>query len=302
MGRLAAALLVLVAAARAAAAQELEPRAYSASPVGATFLIGSYTRSTGSILFDPTLPITDVRATVEGAVLGAGRSFGLFGKTTSVAVAIPYAWADLTGRVGGNAASASRVGPADIRIRLAANLLGNPAMTTREFARARRKTILGTSVVVQLPSGRYTNTQLINIGNNRWGFKPEVGVSVPIRRVDADAYVGAWFFTSNDRFYPGDQVRTQDPVLAVQGHVSYTIRPRLWVAADATWYRGGASRVGDGPPSVALENSRAGVTMSVPIGGRYSLKAAYTSGVSVRTGTNFNTVSVAWQVLWLQRR
>jgi len=37
----------------------------------------------------------------------------------------------------------------------------------------------------------------------------------------------------------------------------------------------------------------------VPFGGRYSVKVAYGNGVIVRTGTNFSTVAVAWQVLWL---
>jgi hypothetical protein len=38
-----------------ATAQELEPRAYSPSPVGTTFLLGGFGRSEGGILFDPSL-------------------------------------------------------------------------------------------------------------------------------------------------------------------------------------------------------------------------------------------------------
>jgi hypothetical protein len=51
-----------------------------------------------------------------------------------------------------------------------------------------------------------------------------------------------------------------------------------------------------------LSNSRIGLTVSVPVGARYSIKAAYSNGVVVRTGTNFNTVTVAWQALWLSPR
>jgi hypothetical protein len=301
VGRIATAALAWLVGVTTVMAQDLEPRAYSASPVGTTFLVGSYTRSAGAILLDPTLPIADVSATVEAAILGLGRSFGLFGDTASVAVAVPYAWASLTGRVGGDSAATSRAGLADMRVRLAVNLVGNPAMGAQEFARRRRRTIVGASLVVQAPSGQYDENRLINLGNHRWSFKPEAGISLPIRRLDADLYAAGWFFTANDRFFPGDVERTQDPMFAVQAHVSYTLRPRLWVAVDSTWYRGGAATVGGGAPSLALDNSRAGLTVSLPLGNRYSLKAAYASGVAVRTGTNFDTVSIAWQALWVSR-
>ena len=302
MTKLAAAAVVAACLSIPASAQDMEPRAYSASPVGANFLVGSYTRSTGAVLFDPTLPVSDVSATVEAFVLAVGHSFDCFGDLATVAVALPYAWADVTGKIQEQAASTSRSGLADARIRFAVNLVGNPAMSAREFVRAPRKTIVGASVIVQAPSGQYYDTKLINLGNNRWAFKPEVGVSVPIRRVDADVYVGGWFFTGNGDFYPGGLTRTQDAMLAVQAHVSYTLRPRLWVAFDSTWYSGGAAQVGGGDPSTPVDNSRAGVTLSLPVGRRYSLKVAYATGVTVRTGTDFNTLAVAWQALWLSRR
>jgi hypothetical protein len=117
-----------------------------------------------------------------------------------------------------------------------------------------------------------------------------------------DAYVGGWLFAANPDFFPGGVERTQNAIVAIQAHASYTIRPHLWIAGDGTWYRGGRSRVGTGAPSTPLNNSRLGVTVSFPIGARYSIKAAYGTGVIVRTGSNFNTVTVAWQALWLSPR
>jgi Putative MetA-pathway of phenol degradation len=285
-----------------AAAQDMEPKSYSASPVGANFLVGSYSWSTGAVVFDPTLPLTDIHADVQGFVVAVGHSFNLFGDLGLVTAALPYALADVTGKIQEQAASTSRSGLADARFKLSVNLRGNPAMSARDFARAPRRTIVGASLSVAAPAGQYYDTKLINLGNNRWAFKPEVGISVPIRRVDADAYVGATFFTRNDDFYPGGLARTQDPVVAVQAHVSYTFRPRLWVAVDSTWYAGGSAQVEDGNPSSAVNNSRAGLTLSLPVGARYSFKVAYGSGVIVRTGTNFTTVAVAMQALWLSRR
>jgi hypothetical protein len=270
--------------------------------VGANFLVGSFTRSSGAVVFDPTLPVSDVNATVDGYALAVGHSFGLFGDLALVTVGLPYVTADITGKIQEQAASTSRSGLADARLKFSINLIGNPAMHASEFVKAPRKMIVGASVLVQAPTGQYYPTKLINIGNNRWAVKPEVGVSIPIRRVDADLYAGGWFFSSNDAFYPGTLMRTQDPVLAVQAHVSWTLRPRAWVAFDSTWYSGGSSRVADGAASSGVNNSRAGVTLSLPAGRRYSLKIAYGSGVTVRTGTNFTTWAVAWQALWLSPR
>jgi hypothetical protein len=293
--------LVLVAAITGRA-QEMEPKAYSASPVGANFFVAGVTRSTGDVLFDPTLPLADVEATVHGYVVAVGHTFGLFGDLALVTAALPYATADFTGTLNQQAAATSRSGLADAQLKLSVNLIGNPAMRAREFARAGRRPIVGASLAVRAPTGQYYDTKLINIGNHRWAFKPEVGVSIPVRRFDFDAYAGAWLFTANDDFYPGGVERTQDPVVSLQAHVSYTLRPRLWVGLDSTWYSGGASRVGNGNPTTGMNNSRAGITVSLPVGARYSVKAAYASGVAVRTGTDFTTLAVAFQALWLSPR
>lgn len=295
---LAVALIVL--AAGRASAQDMEPKAYSASPVGATFLVGSLTRSTGSVVFDPALPITDVEATVHGAVVGIGTTFGLFGKLALVSAALPYAWGDITGQVFEDSRRVTRSGLADTRVRLSVNFRGNDAMRVREFVKAPRRTIVGASLALSAPSGQYDRTRLINLGNNRWAFKPEVGVAVPKGPWDFDAYAGLWLFTANSDFFPGGRERAQDAVMAVQGHASYTFKPRLWVAVDATWYWGGAVQVADDPPSDGFQNSRIGATLSIPAARQQSIKVAYSSGLAVRTGTDFRTIAVGWQWLWFR--
>jgi hypothetical protein len=289
-------------AATLVSAQDLEPRAYSASPVGANFLVAGANWSTGNVVFDPGLPISDVHADVTGFVVAVGHTFNLFGKLALASAAVPYALANVTGKVFEQQAETARSGLADARLKLSVNLRGNPAMSPQTFARSPPHTVVGVSLTMTTPTGQYYDTKLINIGTNRWSFKPEVGVSVPVGRWDLDAYVGAWLYTSNAQFYPDESLRKQDPVLAIQGHASYTVRPRLWVAADGTWYHGGSVRVDDGDPSTGLNNSRLGVTVSLPVGKRYSAKVAYSTGVVARTGTNFSSVAVAWQALWLSPR
>jgi hypothetical protein len=302
LSRLIGLMVALLMCAPATQAQDLEPKAYSASPVGSAFLVVGVARSTGSVLTDPTLPLTDVEAKINGVPLAAGYTFGLFGRLALITAALPYSWGDVSGRVGEEAGTVTRSGLTDARAKLSINLAGNPAMGLREFSKAPRRVILGTSLTVTTPTGEYDPKKLINLGTNRWGFKPEVGVAVPKGHWDIDAYLGIWLFTDNGAFYPGGRTRSQDRVVALQGHASYTFRPRLWAAVDATWYQGGGATVDGGEPSGTMNNSRLGATGSFPMGRQQSLKVSYSSGVAVRTGTNFRTLSVGWQWLRFTRR
>jgi hypothetical protein len=284
----------------AAAAQELEPKAYSASPVGATFLVLALSRSTGSVVFDPTLPITDVTAGINGAVIGVGQTFGVLGKLALFSVAVPFGWGDISGEVAEEARSITRSGFADTRLKFSINLRGNDAMRAREFVKAPRTAIVGASLTVASPTGEYDRTKLINLGNHRWAFKPEVGVAIPKGPWDFDAYLGVWLFTANGDYYPGERERTQDSLVALQGHVSYTFKPRLWLAVNGTWYHGGAAHIDAGDPTGAVNNSRVGATLSIPASRRQSLKVSYSTGMTVRAGTDFRTIAVAYQFLLIR--
>lgn len=282
-------------------AQELEPRAYAANPIGAAFLVVGWSRSTGSVVTDPTLPISDIKATVDAVPAGVGYTFSVAGKTAQAVVALPYGWAEVSGRVFEQSGTINRSGLADTRIRFAVNLRGNDAMGLRDFVKEPRHTIIGASVVVSAPTGQYYRDKLINVGTNRWAAKPELGISVPKGKWDLDAYFGAWLFAPNNDYFPGGTKRTQAPMAALQGHGAYTFRPQLWLAADGTWYVGGAATVGNGDPTERVDNVRLGLTLSLPAGRQQSLKLAYSAGATVRTGTDFKTFSVAFSRVWLTK-
>jgi len=299
--RLSAVLLLAMLCATRAAGQELEPRAYSASPIGTNFLVVGIGRSTGDVVFDPTVPLADVHADINAATLGAGRTFNLGGRLLLATIALPYVWGEITGKVFEDTASTTRSGLGDLRMKMSVNLRGTPALRPAEFAKAPRRTNIGTSLTVAAPAGQYYSAKLINIGTHRWAFKPEVGLSHPVARWTLDFACGVWLFTANDQFYQGDSTRTQKPLSVVQGHASYNITRRAWAAADATWYGGADVRVDGGPPSARQNNARFGATLALPVGTRQSLKFAYSTGASTRTGADFTTVAVAWQYVWFDR-
>jgi hypothetical protein len=279
------------------AAQELEPRAYSASPVGINFIGVSYSYSFGSIVFDPTIPITNAKANISAIALGYGRTFGLLGRQFLATMALPYAWGPLTGDVGGEGREITRTGFADLRGKLSVNLVGDPALSAKQFFRHKpSQATVGASIAIQAPTGQYDSARLINIGTNRWAFKPELGFSWNSRaRLYLDFYAGCWFFTDNTDAYPGGLVKSQDPLVSLQAHVSYTIIPRLWAAIDGTWYSGGAAHSAGGAAILPQNNTRLGATVSWGFTKTQSLKASFVRGTTVRTGTDFTIIGLAYQ-------
>jgi len=283
-----------------ASAQEMEPRSYSAVPVGTNFVVAGYARSAGDVSLDPSLPITDLQARINTYSLGYSHSFDFAGHVASVAVSLPYANASLTGNVAGVAGEAWRSGLGDVRFRIATNLLGGAALTPEEFARRSPGTILGVSLSVVAPTGQYQPARIVNVGSNRWSLKPELGLSVPVGNWFVEGAAGVWVFTDNTDFFGGKR-RSQAPLAVLQWHGGYTWQPGLWVAADVTYLAGGRTSV-DGVLSADLQSStRYGVTLSVPLARQWSTKLAWSRGLTTRIGGNFQTVAIALQYRWFNR-
>jgi hypothetical protein len=280
-----------------AGAQDLEPRAYSASPVGTNFAGVAYSHQTGSVLVDPTIPIDDVEVSLNGTVILLGRVFGLAGRQASLTVVAPYVWGRVSGTVFEERREVTRSGAADLRVRIAANVIGGPALTPEEFAKRKPGTTLGTSLTVVVPTGQYDPARLINVGSNRWAFKPECGVSHPAGRWTFEANGGVWLYSANDEYFGGTRFE-QRPVGTLQGHVSYTFRPRLWAAVGATYFAGGRTVVNGVEKNTLARNSRAGVAVSLPVGRTQSVKVSWARGVTTRAGADLNTVAVGWQIVW----
>jgi len=290
-------VLMLFLPAPSARAQELEPRVYLATPVGSNVIVVAVGRSTGDVIFDPTVPIEDARARVGVLAFAYYRSFDLFGRSASLGATFPLLRGSAQGLRAGRPERADRLGQGDLAVRLTANLFGSPAMDTPTFAKRGRHVELGASVIVQVLTGQYDNTRLINLGTNRWAVKPEVGVTIPIgERWLLDTYAGVWLFADNPDFL-GDR-RSQDPLATTQVHLSYNLSRRAWLAGDVTFYSGGRTVV-DGMAQVErLNNTRIGATLSVPVAARQSLRFAASSGAWVRLGSDFTTLSVAWSYAW----
>ena len=90
-------------------------------------------------------------------------------------------------------------------------------------------------MVAGTPGGRWreVSTKLLNVGTNRWSFKPELGVSKAWGPVTLELIPAITFFTNNDDFFNGKTLE-QDPIYSVQAQLIHEFFPALWAALDAT--------------------------------------------------------------------
>ena len=278
-------------------AQDIEPRAYSNAPVGVNFVVAGVAYSHGGLSLDPSLPVTDARLESSAAVLAYARVLDLWGVSGKFDAIVPYASLSGTAVYAGQPVERSIHGAANPLFRISANLVGAPALTLQEFAAYRQDLIVGVSLQVGVPLSQYDPTRLLNIGTNRWSAKPEVGVSKAIGSWTIEGQAAVTFYGDNTDFF-GGSTRTQDPLYALQGHAIHSFRSGIWASLDLTYFAGGRSTIDGVAKNDLQQNWRVGATLAIPVDRRNSIKLAASSGVSARTGNNFDLLAVAWQYRW----
>ncbi len=278
-------------------AQTLEPRAYSSAPVGMNFLLVGYQNSTGALLFDPAVPITDARANVDIGLLGYVHSLDIAGKLSKVGILLPYASLSADGYVDDIFRTRDTTGVADPSFYFSINFYGAPALSLKEFKHYQQDTIIGFTFKLTAPLGAYDTDKLINIGTNRWSFEPGFGVSQAIGNWTLETSATAIYYTDNNEF-DINKTRAQAPIYTTQLHVTYSFPHKIWAAVSATYFTGGRTTVEGVTNNDLQQNWRTGFTLALPIDRYNSIKLLGSRGVSTRTGTNYDVLGIAWQYRW----
>jgi hypothetical protein len=286
------------AAASASSAQDLTPRAYWPAPRGTKVAIVGYSHVRGDVFFDPSVPLSGVDSKIHTGLAAYLQTFSLWGRTANIVVDLPYSWGTTQGLVEDEPAQREYSGLGDLGATLSFNLLGAPTMTPADFQalRAEPHPILGASLKVIAPTGRYNDERLINVGANRWAAKLELGSIVPLHRkwlLEFDA--GLWWFTDNDDFLTG--TREQETIYNLQAHLIRRFSPGFWASLDANYFVGGRQTIGGDQLGDVLHNIRVGGMVVVPFAGRHAVKAGYFIGARTDFGADFDQLLVSYQVL-----
>lgn len=290
-------VLALLSPASQSLAQSLEPRAYANAPIGLNFLLVGYQNSSGALLFDTSLPITDAKAEIDIGLLGYVHTLEVAGNSAKVGMILPYAALSASGSINGDFRTRDVDGLADPTFIFAINFFGAPALALNDFKNYQQDTIVGFTFKTSIPLGQYDSEKIINIGTNRWSFEPGFGISRALGKWTLEASAAATFYTDNNDFFNGKK-RQQDNIYSTQLHVTYSLPRNIWLAVSTTYYTGGRTTVDGLTKNDLQQNWRTGITLALPISRYHSIKLYGSNGVSTRTGSNYDLLGIAWQYRW----
>jgi hypothetical protein len=290
-------VLILLSKLSPVYSQDLEPRAYTNIPVGVNFLVAGYAYSSGGVLFDPAVPLENAHINIHGSVFAYARSIKVGLMSGKVDMILPYAWLSGTADFQGEQVSREVSGLGDARVRMSVNFIGAPALPLSGFKDYKQDLVVGASLQIYLPIGQYDPEKLVNIGSNRFSFKPELGLSKTMGHIQLELTAGATFYTVNNDFFQG-KTMSQDFIGSLQGHVNYTFKRGIWAAIDGTYYWGGSTTIDGVEGNNLQKNTRLGCTLALPVSLHQSLKLYFSTGVSTRTGSDFDLIGVVWQYRW----
>ena len=296
-------LCVLVSGTQPLSAQELTPRRWSHLPMNLNIFGVGYVYTKADIYLDPVLQVEDLKLEMNTVAMRYIRTGKFLGKSARFELGQGYQDGTWDGLLEGKHATAHRQGFTDTLLRVSTILYGAPPLEGKEFKEYRKsvadcETLVGAAIIVQLPTGDYSNDQLINLGTNRFTFRPQLGVVHQRGRWTYEVSGAVWMFTDNDDFWKGTE-REQAPFYTIQGHLIYTFRPGLWLSSSVGYGYGAQNTINGDVKDDRGENLAFALAAGYSISRNMGFKLAYI-GTRTQTDKGFDSdsVAVAFSVIW----
>jgi hypothetical protein len=147
------------------------------------------------------------------------------------------------------------------------------------------------------PLGQYDDTRLVNLGNNRWFVKPDIGISKAWGPLALELSSGVFLFTDNDDYF-GGKTLDQDPVYTSQLHMTYNFSRGIWFALSGTVDNGGRTRIDGLRSDDYQDNSRVGATLAMSVNKNNSIKLYASNALHTSIGNNYELFGAVWQYRW----
>jgi len=280
-------------------AQADNARDWQNLPTDLNMVFGYYSKIDTNTPIDTSLPLDGLSLNADLYILRYARSFDIAGRNSAIQLLQPYA--DVSASFD-NArffdGTKHNGGMGDTQVVFVHNLFGGPALSKEEFAQWTPETFLTSAVWLTVPNGDYDKDRVINIGANRWVVKPEIAFGHPIGPTWLELNTWVSLYGDNND-YQGNSKLEQDPLYAIEGHYSYTINRALWVSLDATWNKGGETKVDGVKQDNEQENTLLGASLGFMLSPQFGGLVAYSDTVSEQTGSpDVNTWTLRLQYLW----
>lgn len=225
------------------------------------------------------------------------RSFNFFGLGSKFNIMQPYALGNWEGIYQNIDTTTTRSGLADLRMGFSINFKGSPALSLEKFKAYKQTTIAGFSMQMVAPTGAYDSDRLINIGSNRWAFRPQLGMSHRIDDWYIEMAISAWFFTINNNYWKGNTLE-QRPVGVIKTHLIKTFAKDIWAAIGIGYAYGGRTFTNEIRRDASISTARLGGIVSIPIKQNHSIKIKAVKAIRFKEGANYFACNVTYQLIW----
>ncbi len=185
----------------------------------------------------------DVDIESEIYALGYTRSQPVFGRTVHWQAILPAGSVKTNSPLPVSTNNTYADGFGDLSLGGTINLFGAPELPVRETLRYELDWTLGLGVMVTAPTGDYDSNEVLNMGSNQWStrisapFVKSFGDWVPGKRTVLEVTPSVRLFGDNEDSF-GATV-AQDPVYAVEAHLSHDMTNDAFISLDYTWLDGG---------------------------------------------------------------
>lgn len=283
-------------------AQDLEPRRWSHLPTGQNIVGMGYIHSDAFVYFNPVFKITNANANINSLGFSAIHTFSLGGKSARFSLQLPYQSGRWEGMLDDKQQVIRRRGVGDPRLRLSVNLYGAPALKGEEFLQYRAEhennTVIGASLALTMPLGQYYEDRLINIGHNRWGLRPQLGL-VHTNGPWSFELTGSVFLFGNNNSFLDQAVLKQDTVYALQTHLIYSFKPGLWASLSTGYGSGGRITIDQKKTDFEVDNWLWAVSIGIPVAKQQSVKLTWLSGRTQNdVGRDSDNLLLSWSMRW----
>lgn len=282
-----------------AAAQDMEPRRWTHLPVGTNIAGAGYSYTSGELNFDPVLRIEDARVGMHTILGSYNRYFSIADMTARLDVQVPYQRGTWDGLLNGVPTTVRRDGLADPRVRLSMNVYGSPALEPEAYRdyikNEEERTVAGIACAVRVPLGEYNEDKLINLGEHRFSFQPQIGVVHTVGPWSFEATASLFAYTDNDDFFGGHRLE-QDPLYAIQVHVVRTFNG-WWLSAGSAYGRGGRTSIDGVPDDDIRSNLLYGISGGLSVASNQSVNLMYIRQDALsQVGGDFHNVILTWAI------
>lgn len=264
----------------AATAQSQSVRDFQLIPKNINSFRAYYIYGTSNTFIDLGIPFVqdpslDVNVDINIGALTYNRSFNVGGQLAFLQLIYPYGFVNATVQSANRTFEQKSDGTADPMLGIGTSITGAPALTVKEFLKYKPETYLRWAFYTTFPIGKYDENMYVNLGANRWVFRPMMIFGQPFGKSWIEAYTWARFFTENDKYSKGKSTLEQNPQFGIDLHYSYTVNKMLWFAIDGLYNTGGQTKVDGVKQSDYKNNYTLGATVNLTVSKSLSFNAAY---------------------------